>query len=127
MARDSQQTAGHEQKLDSTRTRRTRPDGPDSVSGPGVGAGQGTTLLSRSGFTSPRGKLDSELPKIRLHGETLALLQLEATKQGIPLSEFVRLVLECVAYGTDAVANSEADRIRRVGALVGGSAPQGER
>jgi hypothetical protein len=54
-------------------------------------------------------------------------LQLEATKQGIPLSEFVRLVLECVAYGTDAVANSEAERIRRVGAFVGGSAPQGER
>jgi hypothetical protein len=47
------------------------------------------------------------------------VLTLRAAEQGIPLGELLRLMLECGAHGVDAVANSQAERIRRVGALLG--------
>jgi hypothetical protein len=119
----SQEPPGAQQQFDSACAGCPGPDGSNTGSSPGLGIGE-LSLLSRGGFTSHRGKLDSELPRVRCHSETVAMLQLRAAEHGVPLSEFVRLVLECVAFGTDAVANSEAERIRRVGQFVGASAPR---
>jgi hypothetical protein len=46
-----------------------------------------------------------------------------AASHGMSLTEFVRTLVECVAWGSDAMANSNADRIRRVGSLLGGNPP----
>lgn len=119
----SQQASGHEQELHGTAARGASPDGSDGIAGPGLGIGEGL-LLSRSGFSNPRGKLSSELPKVRVTDETLAMLQLRAAEHGIPLSELIRVVLECLVFGTNEVANSQADRVRRVGALLGANASQ---
>jgi hypothetical protein len=121
----SKQAASNQQKLNRTSASGTRPDSADSVGGPGLGVDG--PVLSRTGISHPRGKLDAELGKVRMHSETVALLQLRAAEHGMTLSEFVRVALECLVYGTESAASVSADRIRRVGALVGGSAPQGGR
>lgn len=72
-------------------------------------------LFQRTGSTNPLGVLDDELPKIRIGSETLARLRLIAAQEGMSVSEFVRLHLECKAFGVDVVANVSANRIRRVG------------
>jgi hypothetical protein len=124
-ARRSQQAARDEQELDSARSGRASPRSTQRLSSPFV-VGE-APLLSRSGRTPPAGKFDAELPKVRIHSETVALLQLRASEHGVPLSEFLRIVAECVAYGTDNAASVAAERIRKVGALMGGIAPQGRR
>ena len=124
MARRSQKTASDQEQFDRTGPGCASPDGADSVGGPSVGV---QLLLSRSGMSHPRGKLDAELGKVRMHSETVAVLQVMAAQQGMSLSEFVRIHLDCVAWGAEAVATMAADRIRRVGELVGSKAPHGSR
>ncbi|MGV8822998.1 MAG: hypothetical protein ACWA66_02105 [Methylibium petroleiphilum] len=75
--------------------------------------------FQRTGSSSPLGKLDAELPKQRINSETIARLQLQAAEAGMSLAEFVRLVLDCKAFGSEHVASLHADRIRRVGAIGG--------
>lgn len=82
--------------------------------------------LSRSGFTGPLGKLDAVLPKIRISTDTLKVLRHKASEEGLAFSEYVRIRLDCVAFGVDHVATIAADRVRRVGANVGVNAPQPE-
>ena len=77
------------------------------------------SAFQRTGSTSPLGKLDAELPKQRISGETLARLQLKAAEAGMPLAEFVRHVLDCKAWGVSHVASLHAERIRRVGEIEG--------
>lgn len=117
----SQKAAGDQKKLDGAGSGCPSPDGAHGGAGPFVGV---LPLLSRSGMSHPMGKFDAELPKVRIHSETLGVLQIRAAEHGGPLSELVRIVMECVAYGTDTAANVAADRIRRVGSLVGANAPQ---
>lgn len=73
--------------------------------------------FQRTGSSNPLGKLDADLPKQRINGETLARLQLQAAEAGMSLAEFVRLVLDCKAFGSEHVASLHAERIRRVGAI----------
>lgn len=117
----SKQASCHQQQLGCSGPRCACPDGAHSGAGPFVGV---LPLLSRSGMSHPMGKFDAELPKVRIHSETLGVLQIRAAEHGVPLSELVRIVMECVAYGTDTAANVAADRIRRVGSLMGANAPQ---
>lgn len=118
------QAARNEEQFDRSSSSCSCPDGANSVGGPSVDLVD-LPLLSRSGRTPPGGKFDAELPKVRIHSETVALLQLRASEHGVPLSEFLRIVAECVAYGTDNAAMVAADRIRKVGSLMGGIAPHG--
>jgi hypothetical protein len=116
------QTACNEQEFDRPGACSSCVHGTDCLSSPSFGLGD--PLLSRSGFSHPRGKMDSFLPKVRIHAETVAVLQLRAAEHGMPMSEFVRIVLECVAFGTDDTASVQADRIRQVGAYVGSTVPR---
>lgn len=71
--------------------------------------------LSRTGYTGALGtKLLGELPKQRIHLDTQIELQRLAAEAGIPLAEYVRLLLDTHVFGVDAVANMAAERIRRV-------------
>ena len=79
----------------------------------------GRLSLSRSGSTSPLGKLSSELPKIRISEATDMVLRHKAAEEGLSLSEFVRIHLDAIAFGPDHVAMMAADRVRRVAANVG--------
>jgi hypothetical protein len=120
----SKQAARNQQQLDCAGAGGACPHGSDGVRGPGLDV-EDLPLLSRRGFSHPLGKMDAELGKVRMHSETVLALQVKAAEHGMPLSEFVRIVLECVVYGAESTASVSADRIRRVGALVGGSAPHG--
>jgi hypothetical protein len=122
----SKQAASNKKQFDSAGSRGTSPDPSDGISGPGFGVKDGL-LLSRSGRSAPGGKFDDELSRIPLHSETKAVVNAIAASHGMSLTEFVRTLVECVAWGSDAMANSNADRIRRVGALLGGNPPQGGR
>jgi hypothetical protein len=79
----------------------------------------GRLSLSRSGSTSPLGKLNCELPKIRISEATDLVLRHKAAEEGLSLSEFVRIHLDAIAFGPDHVAMMAADRVRRVAANVG--------
>lgn len=59
--------------------------------------------FSRTGFSSPLGKLTGEVPKVKVPEETLDILQTEARKAGLSLSEFVRDVLMVRAHGKEVV------------------------
>lgn len=71
------------------------------------------------GTTSALGKLDDTLERVRISSETKAGLQLRAAQCGMPLAEYVRRVLDCHVFGAEHVASVEAERIRRIGGLVG--------
>lgn len=71
-------------------------------------------LASRSGSTSPLGKLDAELPKQKVSGLTLAELQRRASEAGMPLAEFIRLQLDVIAFGMDTVKRMHLERIEQV-------------
>jgi len=55
----------------------------------------------------------------RINGETKARLQVLAAQSDMNLTEFVRLVLECRAWGAEHVASLAADRIRQAVGSVG--------
>ena len=69
--------------------------------------------LSRTGTSSPMGKLTEEL-KIRMSFPTMEVLRRMAHEHNLPLAEFVRLKLDCEAFGADHVASVAAEHIRRV-------------
>lgn len=89
---------------------------------PVVGRWWSRLSLSRSGSTSPLGKLNCELPKIRISEATDMVLRHKAAEEGLSLSEFVRIHLDAIAFGPDHVAMMAADRVRRVAANVGANA-----
>lgn len=74
-------------------------------------------FASRSGVTSPFGKLTAEVPKFRVPEETHDILEREARSVGMSLSEFVRELCIVRAHGVDYVAKLHAERVR----LVAGS------
>lgn len=73
--------------------------------------------FSRSGSTSPLGKLTEQIPAIRVSGETKEALEVEARRAGLTLQEFVRDLLVIRAHGLDTVRKLYADRL----AVVSGS------
>lgn len=121
MVTASDQTACNEQEFDRAGLGGLDPDTSNGLGGPFLNGGN--ALFSRSGRTAPGGKFDDELSRIPLHSETKAVVNAIAASHGMSLTEFVRTLVECVAWGSDAMANSNADRIRRVGSLLGGNPP----
>ncbi len=71
-------------------------------------------LFSRSGVTSPLGKLTEQIPAVRIAGETKEVLEVEARKAGLTLQEFVREVLVIRAHGINAVRRMYEERCRVV-------------
>lgn len=68
--------------------------------------------FSRSGASNPRGKLVSV--KLGLAEETLAAVERGSREFDMPVSEYLRIIVEGHVHGADDVARVAADRIRRV-------------
>lgn len=69
------------------------------------------------------GTYDDQLPAIRVHSETKRILDRLAHEAGLPLNEFVRLLVMIRAHGVDEVAKVQAHRLSVVSGLIlsGGS------
>lgn len=76
-----------------------------------------TPRFGRTGFSNAFGKLNFELPKIKLPDETGEIISAEAAKAGMPINEFVRTVLMVRAHGVDAVLSVERDRLMSAAGL----------
>lgn len=77
-----------------------------------------SVLFSRKGVSSPLGKLDDELPKIRISSFTMAVLKRMAAEADMNPSEFVRTRLDVLAFGVDEVKrmrSTQLDRVVRMG------------
>lgn len=71
-----------------------------------------TSALSRSGSSHPRGKF---VPvKFSLPSSTLEALEVAASECGMPLAEYLRIVVEAHAHGAEDVERVAKERIRRV-------------
>jgi hypothetical protein len=77
------------------------------------------TSLSRSGVTSPLGKLSAEI-KVRVSESTRDELEQQARTAGMGLSEFLREILLIRAHGIDMVRSLYETRL----ALVAGTGPE---
>lgn len=73
--------------------------------------------LSRSGHTSPLGKLTAELPKIRVPEDTKDGLDRAARNAGMSTSEYLRELVMLHVHGHEYVASLYAHRL----ALVAGA------
>lgn len=67
--------------------------------------------FSRSGRTSPLGKLIAELPKVRMAEETREELERRARSAAMNLSEYIREVLLVHVHGKQAVLKMHQDRL----------------
>lgn len=67
--------------------------------------------LSRSGASSPFGKLTEQIPAVRVSGETKEALEQAARRAGMPLLEFVRELLDIRAHGIDDVRRMYGARL----------------
>lgn len=61
-----------------------------------------------------RGKLDAEFPKFKCHSDTLAKARQLAAREGLTLSEFARILVDCAVYGTEGAARMAEDKVRKV-------------
>ena len=74
--------------------------------------------FSRSGTSSPLGKLTEQIPAVKIDGETKELLERQARLAGLPLQEFVRELLTIRAHGLDTVQKLYAARLSVVSGKV---------
>lgn len=80
-------------------------------------------LLSRSGESSPLGKLTFEVPKTKLDEQTGEVVTKRRQALGLSLSEYVRLVLQVHAHGVDHLNSLQRARLEvvaRMGKEIGG-------
>jgi hypothetical protein len=84
------------------------------------------TSLSRSGVTSPFGKLTASFPAWKGPEETLEGAQRLARAAGVPLSEWIRMVVMVRVHGIDAVVRMHEDQIRVVAGMDEESSRNGE-
>ena len=73
-----------------------------------------TTKFSRTGFTSPLGKLDSELPKIKVPEALQLSVMQSAHESGLSVSEYIREVMMIQEFGADVVASMYQRRTQRI-------------
>ena len=71
------------------------------------------TLLGRTAEPDIFGKLDDELPPIRINGEVLEAVHRAAHDSGMGITEFVRTMLYVRVYGLEHELSLKEDRIRR--------------
>ena len=73
--------------------------------------------LSRTGSTSPFGKLSAKISEFRVAEETHDVLERQARDAGLGLSEYIREVLMIRAHGVDMVRSLYEQRLRLVAGM----------
>ncbi len=77
-----------------------------------------TPAFSRSIPSPLIGTYDAQLPAIRVHSETKRILDRLAHEAGLPLNEFVRLLVMVRAHGVAEVAKVQESRLAVVSGLI---------
>jgi len=72
-----------------------------------------TSNCSRNASSDVFGKLDDEIPAIRIDNETILRLHKEAHACGMGFTEFCRTVLRGRVWGAEHIETVNAERIRR--------------
>lgn len=80
-------------------------------------------LYSRSGATSPFGKLTAEFPKFKAPEETLDGANQLARLAGMTLSEWVRTLVMLRVHGLDMVQRMHETRLNVVAGIGGENTP----
>jgi hypothetical protein len=70
-------------------------------------------VFARSSATDAFGKLDNELPPVRIDDQTLIELQRLANESRMNLSEFIRTVVRVRVWGFEHLQTVANDRLRR--------------
>lgn len=68
--------------------------------------------LARTATSDIFGKLDDELPPIRIHGDVRTELRRRATANHMNETEYLRNLIYVGMYGIDHVVSLHADRLR---------------
>jgi hypothetical protein len=68
---------------------------------------------ARTASSDVFGKLDDEIPAIRIDNETILRLHKEAHECGMNVTEFCRTVLRGRVWGSEHIETVNAERIRR--------------
>lgn len=83
-------------------------------------ADQKTAAFSRSGSTSPFGKLDDRIEAFRIESAVKAAFAKRAAEAGKPEAEFLRDVIRVVAWGPEAVKRLREQEVDLVVQKLGG-------
>lgn len=75
-------------------------------------------LFSRTGVTSPFGKLTVPVGPYKLPEDTVAIIDSEAAKLGITRNEFLRDLAMVRAHGKDTVQSVHINRVTVVAGMV---------
>lgn len=76
------------------------------------------TTLSRGLASSPLGgSLNAEIPKVRVHDDTLDGATKLAREAGMSLSEWVRTLIEIRVHGVDTVSALHTSRLKNVAGM----------
>jgi hypothetical protein len=70
--------------------------------------------FARTGSSHPLGKFDTQLERINFHNETIDRLRVQASEEGMTLSEYVRVTLVAKAWGLENVQRMYAIHIARI-------------
>ena len=71
------------------------------------------TAFARGTQSDVFGKLDAELPPVRINSDVLTEVHRLASAAGMNVSEYLRTLVHVKVYGIDHVLNLQADRLRR--------------
>jgi hypothetical protein len=83
-------------------------------------------FFSRSGATSPLGKLDDRIEAFRIEGVVKARLTEMAARRGKPLPEYLRVVLQVITFGPDTVKRMHLNEVDEVVKMLEGKGGIGE-
>lgn len=70
-------------------------------------------VLARSPTSDLFGKLDDELPQVRINADALLAIKRKASAADMTLSEYIRTRLYVDVFGLDHVLSLHEERIRR--------------
>lgn len=87
--------------MPTTQTHEELPDGDD-------------VMFARTGVTDIFGKLDDELPPIRISGDVLDHMRRNARAAGVNFSEYVRNKLYVGEYGIEHIKSLREEQFMRV-------------
>lgn len=71
------------------------------------------SAFARGSQSDVFGKLDAELPPVRINADVLTEVHKLASSAGMNVSEYLRTLVHVKVYGIDHVLNLQADRLRR--------------
>lgn len=75
--------------------------------------GAGLDLAARSPTSDVFGKLDDELPQVRINSDALLEIKRKAASHDMTLSEYIRIRLYVDVFGLEHVLSLNENRIRR--------------